>query len=98
MHIDENFCPSSLKSPSIGCLVCHKVSKAITDTESGEIICSGCGVVFTKYSEEHHDGLLQRVGRNFVISEFGFFGSGSQVATILYIVKKRTNLSTRRTS
>jgi transcription initiation factor TFIIB len=53
--IDENFCPSSLKSPSIGCLVCHKVSKAITDTESGEIICSGCGVVFTEYSEEHHD-------------------------------------------
>ena len=46
---------SSLKSPSIGCLVCHKVSKAITDTESGEIICSGCGVVFTEYSEEHHD-------------------------------------------
>lgn len=53
--IDESFCPSSLKSPSIGCLVCHKVSKAITDTESGEIICSGCGVVFTEYSEEHHD-------------------------------------------
>ena len=53
--IDENFCPSSLKSPSIGCLVCHTVSKAITDTESGEIICSGCGVVFTEYSEEHHD-------------------------------------------
>jgi transcription initiation factor TFIIB len=53
--IDENFCPSSLKSPSIGCLVCHKVSKAITDTESGVIICSGCGVVFTEYSEEHHD-------------------------------------------
>ena len=51
--IDENFCPSSLKSPSIGCLVCHKVSKAITDTESGEIICSGCGVVFTEYSGEH---------------------------------------------
>jgi transcription initiation factor TFIIB len=46
---------SSLKSPSIGCLVCHKVSKAITDTESGEIICSDCGVVFTEYSEEHHD-------------------------------------------
>jgi hypothetical protein len=32
-----------------------------------------------------------------VISEFGFFGAGSQVATILYIVKKRTNLSSKVT-
>jgi len=48
--MENSYSPPALISPTMGCLVCHKTVRAITDSESGETICSGCGMVFNEYT------------------------------------------------
>ena len=48
--MENSYSLPALISPTMGCLVCHKTVRAITDSESGETICSGCGMVFNEYT------------------------------------------------
>ena len=38
--MENSYSPPALISPTMGCLVCHKTVRAITDSESGETICA----------------------------------------------------------
>jgi len=56
----ENKCNNSSKPPNrILCSICNRSDKIVTDRESGEIICSNCGMVLsdkvedTGHSERH---------------------------------------------
>jgi transcription initiation factor TFIIB len=49
----ENKCNNSSKPPNrIPCSICNRSDKIVTDRESGEIICSNCGMVLSDKVED----------------------------------------------
>ena len=52
------------EEPILTCTICKKMNTAITDTESGEVICTSCGMVIREKTE---DDIHQELRRSFTM-------------------------------